>query len=141
MEQHISEALVLPRTAALLFTLAGCVGLLIATIGIYGVISFTVARRTREISIRMALWATRARMLGMVLRHGLALSAAGFAIGLGLALALTRVAASLLYGVSATDTLTFLAVPSFLLIVATLACLIPARRAAALDPVRALKEE
>ena len=79
-------------------------GLLISTIGIYGVISFTVARRTREIGVRMALGARRGQVLGMVLRHGLALALAGSAIGLGPALALHRVAASLLYGVSPTDT-------------------------------------
>jgi predicted permease len=141
MDTQISEALFLPRTAALLFGLAGCMGLLISTIGVYGVVSFTVARRTREISVRMALGATRVQVLGMVLRQGLALSAAGAAVGLGLSLELSRIAASLLYGVSPTDTLTFILVPMFLLLIALAACLVPAQRAASLDPIRALKYE
>lgn len=141
MDTQVSRALFLPRAAALLFGLAGVTGLLIATIGIYGVISFTVARRTREISIRMALGATRAQVLGLVLKQGLALSVAGSAIGLGLAVALSRVAASLLYGVSPTDGMTFLAVPAFLVTVALVACLAPARHAASLDPIRALRYE
>jgi len=103
------------------------------------VVSFAVARRTAEIGVRMALGATRGRVLGMVMRQGAALVLAGSVIGLGLALALSRVARSLLYGVSPTDTITFVAVPAFLLLVALAACLAPARRAASIDPVRALR--
>ena len=116
-------------------------GLLISTVGIYGVISFSVARQTRDIGIRIALGARRGQVLGRVMRQGLTLTLAGSAMGLGVAWALSRTAASLLYGVSATDTLTFLAVPILLLLLATVACLVPARRAAALDPIRALRCE
>ncbi len=87
----------------------------------------------------MALGARRAQVLGMVLKQGLLLTGAGSAIGLGLALALSRVAASLLYGVSPTDAPTFILVPAFLLLIALAACLAPARRAASLDPPRALR--
>ena len=141
METQISQALFVPRAAALLFGLAGFMGLLISAVGIYGVISFSVARQTREIGVRMAMGARRVQVVGMVLKHGLVLTAAGSAIGLALALALSRTAASLLYGVSPTDTLTFILVPVFLLLIALAACLVPARRAASLDPMHALKYE
>jgi predicted permease len=141
MDTQISKALFVPRATAMLFGLAGLMGLLISTVGIYGVISFSVARQTKEIGIRVALGARRAQVLGMVLRQGLVLTFAGSAIGLGVALALSRMAASLLYGVSPTDSLTFLAVPALLILIAIVACLVPARRAATLDPIRALRCE
>jgi predicted permease len=141
METHLSQALFAPRAAALLFGLAGLMGLLIATVGLYGVISFAVARKTREIGIRMALGAGRGQVLGRVLQQGLALTLIGSAVGLSVALALGRVAASLLYGVSARDPLTFLLAPALLLVIALVACLVPARRAASLDPIRALRYE
>lgn len=141
MDTQISKALFVPRATAMLFGLAGLMGLLISTVGIYGVISFSVARQTKEIGIRVALGARRAQVLGMVLRQGLTLTLAGAAIGLGVALALSRMAASLLYGVSPTDSLTFLAVPALLILIASVACLVPARRAATLDPIRALRCE
>ncbi len=141
LDTHISKALFLPRATAFLFGLAGFMGLLISTVGIYGVISFGVARQTKEIGVRMALGARRSQVLGMVLKQGLVLTVAGSAIGLALAFALSRVAASLLYGVSPTDPLTFVAVPLLLLLIATVACLVPARRAASLDPLRALRYE
>jgi predicted permease len=141
METQISRALFFPRSAAFLFGLAGFMGLLISAVGIYGVISFSVAARTREIGVRMALGAGRAQVLGMVLKQGAALTLAGSVIGLGLALALSRMAATLLYGVSPTDTPTFVLVPALLLAVALVACLVPARRAASLDPIRALKHD
>jgi ABC-type antimicrobial peptide transport system permease subunit len=141
MDAQLSQALFLPRASAFMFGFAGFMGLLISTVGIYGVISFGVARQTKEIGIRMALGARRAEILGMVLNRGLMLTVIGAATGLCLALALSRMAASLLYGVSPTDTLTFIAVPAFLLLVALGACLVPARRAASLDPNRALRYE
>jgi predicted permease len=141
MDTQLSRALLLPRSAAFLFGMAGVVGLLIATVGIYGVISFSVAQKSKEIGIRMALGAMRGQVLGMVLRQGLALTAAGCAIGVGLSLALARMAASLLYGVSPIDAVTFLCVPPVLLLVALAACLIPAQRAASLDPIGCLRYE
>lgn len=139
MEAQISRALYLPRLTALLFGLTGIVGLLISSIGLYGLISFAVARRTSEIGVRMAVGATSLQVLTMVLRQGIALTLAGSAIGLALAFAVSRTAASLLYGVSPTDAATFLAVPAFLILIAAASCLIPARRAASLDPIRALR--
>jgi predicted permease len=141
MDAQISQALFVPRVSAALFGLAGLMGLLISTVGIYGVISFSVARQTKDIGIRVALGARRGQVVGMVLRQGLTLTVAGSAIGMAAALALSRITASLLYGVSPTDSLTFLAVPAALLTIATVACLVPARRAAALDPIRALRCE
>jgi predicted permease len=139
MDTHLSQALFAPRAAAFLFGFAGFMGLLIATVGIYGVITFAVARQTKEIGIRMALGARRGQVIEMVLKQGLVLTIIGSTIGLGLALALARTAASLLYGVSPTDTLTFIAVPVLLLLFALVACLVPAKRAASLDPICALR--
>jgi predicted permease len=141
MDTQLSQALILPRAAAFLFGFAGLTGLLISTVGIYGVISFGVARQTREIGIRMALGARREQVLGMVLKRGLLLTITGCATGVGLALALNRIAASLLYGVSPTDMLTFTLVPLLLLVIALAACLVPAQRASSLDPIRALRYE
>lgn len=139
MDEQISQALFLPRASAELFGLAGLMGLLIAMVGMYGVISFSVARQTKDIGVRVALGAGRGQVLGMVLRQGLTLTLAGAVIGMALALAASRAAASLLYGVSPTDRLTFVAAPLVLIAIAAVACLVPARRAAALDPVRALR--
>jgi predicted permease len=139
MERQLSQALFLPRVAAFLFGLAGIMGLVIATIGIYGVISFSVARRTKEIGIRMALGARRDQVLRMVLGQGIALTVIGACLGLGLSLAGKRIVARLLYGIEATDGLTFLAVPLVLVAVAAAACFNPARRAASVDPIGSLR--
>jgi predicted lysophospholipase L1 biosynthesis ABC-type transport system permease subunit len=139
MDTQLSQALILPRAAAFLFGFAGLMGLLISTVGIYGVVSFGVAQQTREIGIRMALGARREQVLGMGLKRGLILTITGCATGVGLALALSRIAASLLYGVSPTDMLTFTLVPLLLLVIALAACLVPAQRASSLDPIRALR--
>ena len=138
METHLRNALILPRMAAAMFGSCGATALLISIIGLYGVVSFAVARRTREIGIRMALGAARSQVLGMVLRQGLGLAGMGCAIGLAMALAVSRVAASLLYGISAFDWVTFLLTPLLLIAVALVACLIPARRAAGLNPIATL---
>jgi predicted permease len=141
MESHLSNALILPRLGAVMFGLCGAIGLAISIVGLYGVVSFAVARRTKEIGIRMALGAARSQVLGMVLRQGLGLAGVGCAIGLAMALAVSRVAASLLYGVSPADWVTFVLTPLVLIGVALVACLIPARRAAALSPTRSLRYE
>jgi predicted permease len=141
MEAQISRALYVPRAAASLFGVAGLIGLAIATVGLYGVISFLVAGRTKEIGIRMALGARRIEVLWMVFRQGVGLTAAGCAAGLGLALVLSRTTASLLYGVSPADTLTFISVIVLLHAVSVLACLVPARRAATVDPMWTLRYE
>jgi ABC-type antimicrobial peptide transport system permease subunit len=141
MDAHLQQALFVPRTTAGLFGLAGLSALLISMIGLYGVVSYRVARRTREIGIRLALGARRVQVLGMVVRQGLMLTLIGTAIGLGVALALGKVAGSLLYGVAPTDTLTFVGAPALLVGVSLAACVGPARRAAGLDPVRSVRCE
>jgi predicted permease len=141
MQEHVDKSLLLPRISALLLGVFGGIGLTLAAIGLYGVMSYSVRRRTREIGIRMALGAKPGKVLGMVLFQGLAVTAVGLAIGLALALALGRFAASLLYGISGTDLTTFLIVPAVLLAAAMAAIIFPARRAAHVEPSTALRYE
>jgi putative ABC transport system permease protein len=119
----------------------GMVGLTLAVIGLYGLLSYSVRRRTHEIGIRMALGARPRSVLKMVLRQGLALTGVGLAIGLAVSVAIGRFATSLLYGISGTDLVTFLTVPALLLVAALVAIVLPARRAARLDPMVALRFE
>ncbi len=141
MEQHLSNALLLQRASAFLFGLAGAIGVLIAGTGLYGLISFLVAKQTKELAIRMALGAQRTQILAGVLRKGMGLTAAGSAIGLALAALMGRGIASLLYGVSATDGLTFAAVTLFLFVTALAACVVPAVRAANVAPAAGIRSE
>jgi predicted permease len=141
MQEHVDKSLLLPRISALLLGTFGAVGLTLAAIGLYGVMSYSVRRRTREIGIRMALGARPGTVLKMVLGQGLALTGVGLAIGLGIALGLGRFTASLLYGISGTDLLTFLTVPAVLLVAATVAIVVPALRAAHVKPTTALRYE
>ena len=141
MDGHMHEALFLPRLAASLFGLCGGVGLLIASIGVYGVISFAVARRTREIGIRMALGGQPSQVVWIVLRHGITVTMLGIGLGVLGGLFLARAAASLIYGVSVSDPVTFAAAPAVLMAVGLLATAIPARRAARVDPNLTLRAE
>ncbi|HKP88323.1 MAG TPA: FtsX-like permease family protein, partial [Blastocatellia bacterium] len=129
------------RFSMLLLAIFALVALVLAAVGIYGVIAYSVSQRTREIGIRMAMGAEARDVLGLVVRQGLRLAVAGVALGLGGALALTRVMAGLLYGVSTTDFETFVAVPLLLTVVAALASYIPALRATKVDPMVALRYE
>ncbi len=134
-----SQATASPRlTASLLAVFAG-LAFLITAIGIGGVISYSVTERTREIGIRAALGARRVELLGLVMRSGLALIAIGLALGAGVALFSSRFLAALLFGIRPTDLLTFVSVAGFLLAIGVFACLLPARRAASIDPLVALR--
>jgi putative ABC transport system permease protein len=113
----------------------------LGTIGIYGVISYSVSQRTREIGIRLALGAQPGELMRMFVRHGLVLVGIGIVVGLGAAMGLSRLMASLLYGIHPMDPITYAAVPVVLGVASVLASYLPARRAAAVDPVDALKAE
>jgi putative ABC transport system permease protein len=141
LDEVFSSSLDQRRFILSLFGVFVAVALLIAAIGIYGVMSYAVTQRTQEIGIRMALGAQAADVLRMALGQGMRLAMTGVALGLLLAFALTRLMKSLLFGVEATDPLTFTAIPMLLMIVALLACLIPARRATKVDPMVALRCE
>jgi predicted permease len=141
MERAFFEDLASNRVLTGLFILFAAVALGLATIGLYGLVSYTVSQRTREFGVRLALGAGRGDILRLVLRQGLKLAAIGLAAGLLLGLGLARVMASTLVGVSATDPLTFTVVPVALGLVALLATAIPARRAARYDPARVLRAE
>jgi putative ABC transport system permease protein len=141
MEDSIDQSLGQRRLIVLLIALFAALALILAAVGIYGVMSYSVTQRTREIGVRMALGARGSHVQRMVVAHGLRLSALGLVIGLGAALALTRLMTSQLYGISATDPATFAALSAVLLAVATVAALLPARRATRVDPMTALRSE
>jgi putative ABC transport system permease protein len=141
MSEVIGNSVAQPRFRTTLLSLFGAAALLLAAIGIYGVLAYTVAQQTREIGIRMALGANPARVLRLVLARGLRLAGAGTVIGVLAALMLTRLLNSLLFDVSATDPLTFAAVAGLLLGAALLACYVPACRAMRVDPMVALRYE
>jgi predicted permease len=129
------------RLAATLLTIFGCLALLLAAIGIYGVMSYAVAERTREMGIRSALGAQPGKLMRLVIGQGMAPAVVGLAIGSGASLMLTRLMKSLLFGVSATDPVVFAAIPLLLGMIALLACYVPARRAMRVDPVTALRHD
>ena len=139
MSRILADALAYRRTALLLLAHFAGVALALAGLGVYGVVSYTVAERTREIGIRMALGARAADALRMILGEALRLALAGVGLGLLAAIALTRAIKSLLYGVGAIEPLTFASVSALLALVALVACYLPARRAAKTDPLVALR--
>jgi predicted permease len=141
MENYLASSVARSRFSTLLLGLFGGLALVLSAIGIYGVVSYSVSQRTHEVGIRIALGAGRQDVLQLVLRQGMVLALIGIAIGIAVALGLTRFLSSLLYGVKPTDPVTFIAVSVILAGVALLACYIPARRAAKVDPVVALRHE
>ena len=141
LTQQIGNSLFLARMGAWLLGVFGLLALLLASVGIYGVISYSVSQRTHEIGIRLALGAQRADILKMVLRQAMVLILLGMAIGMAVAFAATRLIVSLLYGVSAADPVIFAGIALLLAVVALLACYVPARRAMRIDPLVALRYE
>src|SRR5262249_24943957 len=141
MDEIISTTLARRRFSMILLTSFAALALILAGIGIYGVISYIVGQRTQEIGIRMALGARRIHVLRMVLGQGARLIVIGEATGLAAALALTQLMTSLIFNVSPADTLTFASVTALLTLVALLACAVPARRATRVDPMLALRYE
>lgn len=141
MEDVLSRAQARPRFLTLLLSLFSLVALAIATVGIYGVVSYSVARRTKEFGLRMVLGAQTGDVLGLVMKQGAGMIAVGVGLGLVLALFLTRLMASLLFGVPPTDPATFASVMALLFAVALAACYIPARRATKVDPIQTLRYE
>jgi putative ABC transport system permease protein len=141
MEQIIKESVAGRRFNMMLFAIFAAVALLLAAVGIYGVMAYSVTQRTHEIGIRMALGANHKDVLRLIVGQGMTMALIGIGIGLAVAMALTRVMASLLYEVSATDPATFAAISLMLVAVALAACYIPARRAMKVDPMVALRYE
>jgi putative ABC transport system permease protein len=141
MAEALSESVSLPRFRALLMAIFAATALMLAAIGIYGVIAYSVAQRTQEIGVRMALGATAPSVLRLVVGQGSRLAFVGISFGLAGAFGLTRVLKKMLFGVTSSDPLTFAAVVLILGAVAVMASLIPALRAARVDPMTALRHE
>jgi ABC-type antimicrobial peptide transport system permease subunit len=141
MEELYQRSMARTSFALVMLAIAGGMALLLGLIGIYGVISYAVSKRTREIGIRMALGAEQSMMTRMFVGHGLKLAAVGLGCGLVVALALTRTMKALLFGVSGTDPATYAAVALVLGAAAALAAYVPSRRTSRVDPVEALRAE
>jgi ABC-type antimicrobial peptide transport system permease subunit len=141
MAERVDQSLARRRFSMLLLGLFAGLALALAMIGIYGVMAYLVNQGTREIGIRMALGATHGDILGLVIRQGMTLSFSGVALGLSGAFIISRFIRSLLFGIEATDAVTFTVVPTLLVLTALLASFIPSRRAAKVDPMIALRYE
>ena len=141
LDELAADALEVPRTLSWLVACFAAVALLLSVVGVYGVTAFFVQQHGKDIGIRIALGGEPTRVVGLVVGQGLRVVALGVGLGLGVAILLSRFLKSLLFGIEATDPRTFAAAAAVLLAVALVACLVPARRAAAIDPVAALREE
>jgi putative ABC transport system permease protein len=141
LTEQIEESIFADRLMAVLSAVFGGLAALLAAIGIYGVMAYSVTQRTQEIGIRVALGAQQSDVLKLIVGQGLTLIVAGVGLGIGASFALTRLIASLLYGVGATDPVTFVIVTALLVGIALLACFVPARRASKVDPIIALRYE
>jgi putative ABC transport system permease protein len=141
IDEIVSESLAIDRFSMVLFSSFGLLGLLLAAVGIYGVMAFGVAQRTHEFGIRMALGAQRSGVVGLVLKEGTIVAVVGAVIGLGGAYLVGRAMQSTLYGVGAMDAIAVGTTAALLLIVALLACLVPALRASRVEPMTALRDE
>jgi len=141
MQEVYDKSVMRTSFTLVMLGIAGGMALVLGILGIYGVISYTVSQRRREFGIRLALGAHPGNVLKMVLRQGAKMALVGVVIGLGGAFALTRLMTSLLFGVAASDPVTFVAVAVLLILVALLACYLPARRAMKVDPMAALRYE
>lgn len=141
MGQYLGAAVAQPRFNALLFSLFALLALLLAAVGLYGVMAYTVSQRTHEIGVRMALGAQTANVLRLMIAQGMKLMLLGIGLGLAGAFALTRLMKTLLFGVSAADPVTFAVIALLLATIALVACWIPARRAMKIDPMIALRCE
>jgi ABC-type antimicrobial peptide transport system permease subunit len=141
LEDIVADSLAARRFSMILLGVFAALALLLSSIGIYGVISYVVGQRTHEIGIRMALGAQRSHVLALMLGEGMKMALLGVVIGIAAALGLTHLMASMLFGVSATDPITFCGVALVLAGVALAACYIPARRAMRVDPMVALRYE
>jgi putative ABC transport system permease protein len=141
LDEIVSDRTAQRRLSVILISVFGTLALVLAAVGIYGVMSYAVTQKTQEIGIRMALGAEKDHILKMILRHGTAMAVLGIGIGLVAAFALARTMTSLLFETSATDATTYALVPAVLMAVAILACYVPARRATRVDPMVALRHE
>jgi len=141
MEEVVAQSIGTRRVSMLLVSVFAGAALLLAAVGIYGVMAYSVTQRTQEIGIRMALGAQTGDVLRMVVRQGMTLALVGIGVGLAGAFGFTRMLASLLFGVNASDPLTYVGISFLLGFVALLACYLPARRAAKLDPMKALARQ